>query len=78
MPKDIVISLRTNKDNPDHHLWNNRGVWWCYITIHNPNGTTERMRFSLRTRSLEKARNLRDLIFNDIAKHYKIKDNETS
>ena len=71
--KQISISLRTNDDNPNHHLWNNRGVWWCYITIHHPRGTTERLRFSLRTRKLEKARHLRDIIFKDIAKHYHIK-----
>lgn len=72
MQTDIVISLRVNDSNENHHLWNNRGIWWCYITIYRQNKTTERLRFSLRTRSVKRARKLRDNIFSDIAKHYTI------
>lgn len=71
--KKDTLSLRVNDDNPNHHLWNNRGVWWCHITVHKANYQTERLRFSLRTRKVEKARVLRDRIFADLKKYYTIK-----
>lgn len=46
--------------NPDHHLWNNRGTWWCHFTLHRPDYTAERLRVSLRTRDLAEARRRRD------------------
>lgn len=46
--------------NPDHHLWNNRGTWWCHFTLHRPDYTAERIRVSLRTRDREEARLRRD------------------
>lgn len=64
------IALRINDENQNHHLWNNRGVWWCHVTVHKPDATAERLRFSLRTRDIEKARALRDRIFVDIQRHY--------
>ncbi len=60
------IALRINDENPNHHLWNNRGVWWCHVTVHRSDATAERLRFSLKTRDIEKARTLRDRIFMDI------------
>lgn len=57
------LSLRVNATNENHHLWNNRGVWWCHLTIHQSDATAKRMRFSLKTRDLEKARERRDRIF---------------
>jgi len=61
------LSVRVNTDNPNHHLWNNRGTWWCHFTLHNANYTTERVRLSLKTRSLEEARRKRDRLLNAIA-----------
>lgn len=46
--------------NPDHHLWNNRGTWWCHFTLHRPDYTAERVRVSLKTRDLDEARLRRD------------------
>ena len=66
------IALRINDENQNHHLWNNRGVWWCHVTVHKPDATAERLRFSLRTRDIEKARTLRDRIFADIQRHFGI------
>ncbi len=66
------IALRINDDNLNHHLWNNRGVWWCHVTVHKPDATAERLRFSLRTRDIKKARTLRDRIFADIQRHFGI------
>ena len=50
------LALRVNDDNPNHHLWNNRGVWWCHLTVHKNDATSERLRFSLKTRDLDSAR----------------------
>lgn len=71
-PQHTKIALRINDDNQNHHLWNNRGVWWCHVTVHKPDATAERLRFSLRTRDIEKARTLRDRIFADIQRHFGI------
>ncbi|NWK56052.1 hypothetical protein HW115_10550 [Verrucomicrobiaceae bacterium N1E253] len=66
------LALRVNEDNPNHHLWNNRGVWWCHLTVHKSDATSERLRFSLKTHCLESARDRRDRILRDIAEHYEI------
>ena len=57
------LSLRVNQTNENHHLWNNRGVWWCHLTIHQADATAKRLRFSLKTREIETARERRDRIF---------------
>jgi len=54
------LSVRVNESNDNHHLWNNRGTWWCHFTLHKPDYTTERIRLSLKTRDLEEARRKRD------------------
>jgi len=46
-----------------HHLWNNNGKWWCHLTIHHPDYTSERCRLSLNTRDLDVARQRRDRLF---------------
>jgi hypothetical protein len=28
------LAIRLNPGNPDHHLWNNNGTWWCHYTVH--------------------------------------------
>lgn len=60
--------IKINSDNENHHLWNNRGIWWCHFTVHQ-NAQSKRMRFSLKTDDVLKARRLRDKIFNDLKKH---------
>ena len=69
-PQHTKICLRINDENQNHHLWNNRGVLWCHVTVHKPDATAERLRFSLRTRDIERARSLRDRIFRDIQRHF--------
>ena len=71
-PQQTKIALRINDENLNHHLWNNRGVWWCHVTVHKPDATAERLRFSLKTRNIERARRLRDRIFEDIQRHFGI------
>jgi len=72
MIKQPKLALRVNGENPNHHLWNNRGVWWCHLTVHKADSTAERLRFSLKTREVEKARERRDRIFRDISEHYEV------
>lgn len=48
------------------------GVWWCHVTVHKPDSTAERLRFSLKTRDIEKARARRDKIFASIQQHFGI------
>jgi hypothetical protein len=54
------IVLRINAANPDHHLWNNNGTWWCHYTVHPTPLTKQRIRASLRTKNLIQARAHRD------------------
>jgi hypothetical protein len=58
----VTPSLRINRRNPNHHLWNNNGSWWCHYTLHYPDYTKQRVRRSLGTNDLEEARTRRDSI----------------
>ena len=62
MTNSPTASIRVLPDNPDHHLWNNHGTWWCHYTVHLPDYTKRRVRLSLGTPSVEQARKLRDQI----------------
>jgi len=68
-PAAPVISRRQKTTHPNHHLWLNHGSWWFHGTFHLPDGTAERVRANLRTRSLATARCRRDFILtrNDTA-----------
>lgn len=57
------ISIRILSGNPNHHLWNNNGTWWCHYTIHRPDFTKQRVRMSLDTCNPRAARVKRDAIF---------------
>lgn len=54
------LAVRVDQENPNHHLWNNRGTWWCHFTLHRSDYTAERIRVSLKTRDLQLARSRRD------------------
>ena len=56
------LSLRTNPENPNHHLWNNNGTWFIHYVVHPTPITKERIRKSLGTKSLTEARAKRDAI----------------
>lgn len=60
------LAVRVDDANPNHHLWNNRGTWWCHFTLHKPDYTAERVRVSLKTRDLELARRRRDTLLASI------------
>lgn len=48
--------------NPNHHIWNNNGTWWCHYTVHHDDYTKERVRVSLGTNDVQIARALRDFL----------------
>jgi len=56
------LRIRINPENLDHHLWSNNGTWFIHFTVHKPDFTKQRVRQSLRTKSLAKARQLRDVV----------------
>ena len=63
MPTKHHLATRRTKNNPNHHLWNNNGVWWLHFTLRAVTGESrKRHRVSLKTRDLEKARAKRDRI----------------
>ncbi len=64
---ETALAVRVNDENPNHHLWNNRGTWWCHFTLHRSDYTAERIRVSLKTHSLEEARNRRDELLTAVA-----------
>lgn len=55
------------KSRKDHHLYNNRGVYWISLTFHSIDGmNSERKRISLKTNNLEKAIYKRDKILRSL------------
>jgi hypothetical protein len=60
--QEATFAIRVNRENLDHHLWNNHGTWWCHLTLHLPDYTKRRLRLSLGTRDLFAARRLRNAL----------------
>ena len=60
------IALRIDESNLNHHLWNNNGTWWIHYTIYPTPVTVERIRRSLKTKSLPEARIRRDEILDEL------------
>ena len=54
--------VKNKNPNPDHHIWNNNGTYWCHYTIHNDDYTKQRVRVSLGTNDVKIARALRDFL----------------
>jgi hypothetical protein len=63
MSQSAQLSVRVSARNPDHHLWNNHGTWWCHFTVHDTAATKQRVRRSTGTPQLEEARQIRDFLF---------------
>lgn len=61
-----VLSLRTDKNNPNHHLWNNNGTWYLHYTVLTSPVTAERIRCSLRTKDIFQARLKRDQLLREV------------
>lgn len=62
MTTTTTLSVRVNARNPNHHLFNNHGTWWCHYTRCPTPFTAERVRRSLGTKNVAEARRLRDRI----------------
>ena len=65
--KAPTLSVRVNRKNPDHHLWNNHGTWWLHYTLHMADFTKRRVRKSLGTHDVDEARTRRDELFANLA-----------
>jgi len=65
--KTPTLSVRVNRKNPDHHLWNNHGTWWLHYTLHMADFTKRRVRKSLGTHDVAEARTRRDELFANLA-----------
>ena len=64
--KNKHASVRIGSSNPDHHLYNNNGVWWLHYTSYPTPATSKRIRRSLKTRDVTLARQQRDTILKDL------------
>jgi len=62
-----ALAVRIDPANPNHHLWNNNGTWFVHYTVHPTPITKERVRRSLRTKSLFVARRRRDRLLDTSA-----------
>lgn len=62
--KGFRVISKANKNNENHLLWNNRGIWWMFMQVEWADKTSQRLRFSLRTTSVEVARKKRDALMN--------------
>jgi hypothetical protein len=62
-----VLAIRRDDTNPNHHLWNNHGIWWCHFTVHLGDFTKRRVRVTLETRDVEEARRRRDALLRQAA-----------
>lgn len=61
-----VPSLRTDLNNPNHHLWNNNGTWYAAYTVLTSSVTAERVRTSLKTKDVATARQKRDHLLQEV------------
>lgn len=64
--ENVQLAIRTDENNPNHHLWNNNGTWFVHYTIYPTAITKERVRKSLGTKDIETAREKRDRIFQSL------------
>jgi hypothetical protein len=69
MPTTHALATRCTDSNPNHHLWNNNGTWWCYFTLRSAAGGSKRHRISLKTHDLNAARSRRDGILLGLQTH---------
>ena len=64
--EQVQLAIRTDENNPNHHLWNNNGTWFVHYTIYPTAITKERVRKSLGTKDIDTAREKRDKIFSNL------------
>lgn len=54
------LTMRGSGNKPNHHLWNNNGIWYSNFVIITADGKPKRIRKPLHTRVIEEARRHRD------------------
>ena len=64
----LRLAIRVSRDKANHHLWNNNGTWWFHFTVRSDQGVSKRIRHSLKTTDIEKARSSRDRILNALTR----------
>jgi hypothetical protein len=65
--KEEQLSIRIRPANSNHHLWLNNGTWYTHYTLHSTDFTKRRVRVSLGTHDIEKARAARDRVLGKYA-----------
>jgi len=68
--KSVVLAIRTDEENPNHHLWNNNGTWFVHYTVYPTPVTKQRVRRSLKTKCIDEARAKRDSLFKQMSAKY--------
>ena len=59
-PKTAGLAMRSVESNPNHHIWNNNGIWFCNLMVKSAGGESKRIRESLHTKNVDEARIHRD------------------
>ncbi|KAB2642522.1 MAG: sigma-70 family RNA polymerase sigma factor [Verrucomicrobia bacterium] len=59
-PKTAGLAMRSVESNPNHHIWNNNGIWFCNLMVKSAAGQSKRIRESLHTKNVDEARMRRD------------------
>lgn len=54
------------RTNLNHNIWNNNGTWWVHHTVYPTRFTKERVRCSLKTKSVKEARCKRDALLHRV------------
>ena len=57
------LAVREGSGNDSHHIYNNNGTLFLHFMAHPTALTKQRIRISLRTKSLSEARQRRDAVF---------------
>lgn len=58
--RGFYLKMRAVEKNPNHHIWNNNGTWYCDFTLVTDSGERNRVRNPLYTDNVEDARRRRD------------------
>ena len=58
--RGFYLKMRAVEKNPNHHIWNNNGTWYCDFTLVTDSGEKNRVRNPLYTDNVEDARRCRD------------------
>ena len=61
------LAIRLRGHNPNHHLWLNNGTWFTHYTVYPDTLTKERVRRSLKTKTLATARERRDQLLSHLS-----------